>query len=321
LVVTGTTLAAPTQPPGEVTGLTAANPTASSVNLAWTAPSTGGAVASYTVQYRTSGATGWNVAATGVPTATYTVTGLAASTSYDFQVFAVNSAGSGTPSAPASATTIVAAPGLPTGLTAGAATGTTVPLSWIAPASGGAVSSYSVRWSPHNVNTWTTVANISGTSTTITGLTVSTSYDFQVQAVNTGGNSGWTAAITAATTSGGNYLLTAGVNPATGSSWPAGTGGVAVNANDNSVAADGSHTVPASVLFGWSLSNSVAPTSGLAAAAGTAQGIPGTTGHNVWYQWINVPASTGAYYFWAIAKDAGGSVVATYVSPSAFAIT
>ena len=38
-VATGTTQAAPTQPPGQVTGLAASNPTASTVALAWTAPS------------------------------------------------------------------------------------------------------------------------------------------------------------------------------------------------------------------------------------------------------------------------------------------
>ena len=262
-VATGTTQAAPTQPPGQVTGLAASNPTVSTVALAWTAPSTGGAVGSYTVQYRTTGGTGWNVAASGVVTTACTVTALAASTGYDFQVFAANAAGGGTPSAVASATTITAAPGLPTGLAAGAATGTTMPLSWTAPASGGAVASYSARWSPHAANAWTTVANIGGTSTTITGLTVSTSYDFEVEAVNAGGDSGWTAAINAVTTSGGNYLLTAGFLPAAGSTWQVNASGIGVNSNDNSATVDGSHTVPASVAHAWSTSNTAAPTTGL----------------------------------------------------------
>ncbi len=194
-----------------------------------------------------------------------------------------------------------------------------MPLTWTAPASGGVVAIYSVRYSPHNANAWSQVDNISATSTTISGLTVNTSYDFEVQAYDAGGVSPWTAPITASTT--GNYLLTAGVNPATGSSWPHGTSGIAVNVNDNSVAADGSHTIPASVWFGWSLSSTVAPTTSLAAAAGTSQAIPGMTGHNVWYQWVSAPASAGAYYFWAIARDSGGATVATYVSPSAFAVT
>src|SRR5271165_1395707 len=87
------------------------------------------------------------------------------------------------------------------------------------------------------------------------------------------------------------------------------------------MAADGSHTLPTSVMFGWSVSNSVMPTSGLTAAAGTSQSISGMSGHNLWYQWISAPAAAGAYYFWAIAKNSGGAAVATYVSPSTFAIT
>ena len=318
-VVTSTTQVAPTQAPGQVAGLTASNPTVSTISLSWMAPSTGGAVATYTVQYRNSGGTGWNTAAAGTTGTSYQVTGLSTVTAYDFQVFGVNAAGSGTPSATASATTTIAPPGVPTGLTAGTATASTLPLSWAAPASGGGVSSYSVRWSPHNANTWTTSSNITTTSTTLTGLTANTSYDFEIQAVNTAGSSAWTTPTTAATT--GNYLLTAGTSPTAGSTWPKSTNGIAVNVNDDSTAVDGGHSIPAAVSFGWSLSNTVAPTSGLIAAAGTSQSIPGMTGHNLWYQWISAPSSSGAYYFWAIAKDAGGAAVAAYVSPSAFAVT
>jgi hypothetical protein len=317
-VVTGTTQAAPTQAPGQVAGLTASNPTVSTVNLSWTAPSTGGAVATYTAQYRNSGGAGWNTAAAGITGTSYQVTGLSPVTAYDFQVFGVNAAGSGTPSA-ASASTTIALPGLPTGLTVGTATASTMQLSWTASVSGDAVSTYSVRWSPHNANTWTTSSNIGGTSAALTGLTANTSYDFEVQAVNAAGSSAWTAPITAATT--GNYLLTAGSSPTAGSTWPKSTSGIAVNVNDDSTAVDGSHSIPAAVSFGWSLSNTVAPTSGLTAAAGTSQSIPGMTGHNLWYQWISAPSSSGAYYFWAIAKDAGGTAVASYVSSSAFAVT
>ena len=314
-VATGITQAAPTQPPGQVTGLATSNPTASTVALAWTAPSTGGAVGSYTVQYRTTGGTGWNVAASGVVATACTVTALAASTGYDFQVLAANAAGSGTPSAVASATTITAPPGLPTGLAAGAATGTTMPLSWTAPASGGAVASYSARWSPHAANAWTTVANIGGTSTTITGLTVSTSYDFEVEAVNAGGVSGWTGAINAVTTSGGNYLLTAGFLPAAGSTWQVNADGIGVNSNDTSATVDGSHTVPASVTHAWSTSNTATPTTGLQPATQFSN-----TGHNYWATYMTAPGTPGNYYLWAIAKDAGANVVATCCWPTAFTI-
>jgi Fibronectin type III domain len=318
-IATGTTQAAPTQAPGQVAALTATGGTVGTVNLSWTAPGAGGAVASYTAQYRVTGGTGWDTAAAGITGTAYQVTGLSPATAYDFQVFGVNAAGSGTPSAVASTTTIVDLPGRPTGLTAATATVSTIPLSWTTPATGGAVSTYSVRWSPHNANIWTTMSSISGTSTTVSGLTANTSYDFEVQAVNAGGSSAWTAPITAVTA--GNYLLTAGTSPTAGATWPRSTSGIAVNVNDNSVGVDGSHTIPVAVLFGWSLSNTIAPTGGLTPASGTSQSIPGMTGHNLWYLWTSSPASAGAYYFWAIGKDSGGAVIATYVSPSAFAVT
>jgi hypothetical protein len=318
-VVTGTTLAAPIQAPGQVTGLTAGAATISTVNLSWIAPSTGGAAASCTAQYRVTGGTGWNTAASGISGTSYTVTGLAAATSYDFQVFAVNATGNGAASVVASATTLTAAPGLPTGLTTGTATASTMPLSWTAPTTGGAVASYSAHWSPHGASTWTEIDNISSTSTTITGLAASTSYDFQVEAVNAGGNSGWTSAVTASTA--GNYLLTIAKDPAGSTTYTHGQTGIPVNANDNSTAIDGNHTIPASVLFGWSTSNSIAPTSGLTAAAGTLQSIPGWSGHNLWYQWITAPASAGLYYFWGIAEDGSGNTVSTCVSASPYTIT
>ena len=62
--------------PGQVTGLSASNPTASSITLNWSAPSSGGAVNSYTVQYRVTGNSTWSTFATGVTNTTVSVTGL-----------------------------------------------------------------------------------------------------------------------------------------------------------------------------------------------------------------------------------------------------
>ncbi len=95
--------------PGQVTGLSTSNPAAGSITLNWTAPSSGGAVSSYTVQYRVTGNATWSFFATTVTDTTASVAGLAAATTYDFQVYAVNAGGSGPASSVVSASTIAAA--------------------------------------------------------------------------------------------------------------------------------------------------------------------------------------------------------------------
>ncbi|MEU8622620.1 glycoside hydrolase family 18 protein [Streptomyces sp. NPDC048623] len=85
-------------------------------------------------------------------------------------------------------------PAAPTGLTAGAPTSTSVPLSWPAVAN---ATSYRVYQGG------ALVATVTGTSYTVTGLTPSTSYSFQVSAANSAGESAKSAAVTATTTSGG----------------------------------------------------------------------------------------------------------------------
>src|SRR4029077_1132505 len=95
-----TASATPTPPvvPGAPTGLSG---TAGStqVSLLWTAPTVTGGVAltDYKVQYRTTAGPGaWNTFAHTASTSTaITVTGLTNGTSYDFQVAAVNSVGTG----------------------------------------------------------------------------------------------------------------------------------------------------------------------------------------------------------------------------------
>ncbi|MFF9066751.1 chitinase [Streptomyces sp. NPDC014891] len=85
-------------------------------------------------------------------------------------------------------------PAVPGGLAAGSPTSTSVPLTWSAVS--GATS--------YNVYRGTTkVQTVSGTSATVTGLTASTAYTFQVSAVNSAGESAKSAAVSATTTSGG----------------------------------------------------------------------------------------------------------------------
>ncbi|RSS55851.1 chitinase [Streptomyces sp. WAC01280] len=85
-------------------------------------------------------------------------------------------------------------PAAPTGLAAGSPTSTTVPLTW---------SAVSGATSYHVYQGATKVQTVTGTSATVTGLTASTPYTFQVAAVNSAGESPKSAAVTATTTSGG----------------------------------------------------------------------------------------------------------------------
>ncbi|WP_137993052.1 chitinase [Streptomyces vilmorinianum] len=85
-------------------------------------------------------------------------------------------------------------PATPTGLSAGTPTSTSVPLTW--PAVSGATSYKVYRGG-------VPVATVTGTSYTATGLAPSTSYSFQVSAVNSAGESPKSAAVTATTTAGG----------------------------------------------------------------------------------------------------------------------
>ncbi|WP_199551068.1 chitinase [Streptomyces sp. N35] len=88
----------------------------------------------------------------------------------------------------------VQVPAAPTGLKAGTPTSTTVPLSWSAVPGATRYTVYAGG---------TQVTTVSGTSATVSGLTPSTAYSFQVTAGNSAGDSPKSAAITATTTSGG----------------------------------------------------------------------------------------------------------------------
>ncbi|MFF7779445.1 chitinase [Streptomyces tanashiensis] len=85
-------------------------------------------------------------------------------------------------------------PAAPTGLTAGSPTSTSVPLTWTAVS--GATSYHVYQGS-------TRVQTVTAPSATVSGLTASTPYTFQVTAVNSAGESPKSAAVTATTTSGG----------------------------------------------------------------------------------------------------------------------
>jgi len=209
--------------PSQVTGLTLGSATTTTQALTWTAPSANGsAITDYLVQYSTDNAT-WTTFADGTSTtASASVTGLTLNTLYYYRVAAVNAIGTGTYSASASGSTAAGAtaPAQVTGLTLGAPTSTTQPLTWTAPANGGsAITDYLVEYKASASGTWLTFSD--GTSATasatVTGLTASTAYDYRVSAINAIGTGTVSATVSGSTSAAasGNFVRLSTLNSVT----------------------------------------------------------------------------------------------------------
>jgi hypothetical protein len=175
-----------------VTGLVITGVSSNGASLAWIAPTSGGAVTSYSVQYQAAGATVWSVANSAVIGTNYRISNLLDATTYDFVVFAANPAGAGLSSSVVTGVTAALAsvvPGQVTGLAASAPTSTTLTLTWSAPSVGTTPINYTISYRPTGTTAWTTYASgLSGAACSITGLLTSASYDFEVSASNSSGS-------------------------------------------------------------------------------------------------------------------------------------
>lgn len=165
--------------PATPTGLTATTG-AASMTLQWNAAA---GATSYSIY---EGSSAGKEAATplvaGVTATTYTVSSLAAGHSYFFDIVAVNAGGDSAPSNEATGTVLAA---VPVNLSATSGNGT-VTLSWNA--SAGAASYDVYEGSAAGSEAATPVASsVTGTSTTISGLTNGATYYFKVAAVDAGG--------------------------------------------------------------------------------------------------------------------------------------
>jgi titin len=132
----------------------------------------------------------WETLEAATTALSYVHTGLDLSTTYYYRLSARNSIGLSEPSSTATATTweSLSAPDAPKNLT-GIAAGTTINLSWEAPESDGGVtiSGYRVESSTDG-ETWTELASsVTGTAYAHTGLTLGTTYHYQVSARNSEG--------------------------------------------------------------------------------------------------------------------------------------
>jgi Fibronectin type III domain len=285
--------------PGPVTGVIATSFSSNSITLSWLTPGSGAAPTSYAVQYRITGMSSWSTMIVPATPLNCTVTGLAPGSSYDFQVVAVNAAGSGVASSIANATPHQAVPGQVTDLAIGSATLGSLTLAWAAPTSGGTVGSYTIQYRITGTANWSvSVTGVAAAGAVVGGLTSGAQYDFQVTAVNSSG-SGIPSAIASGSTSPG--AVTSIVwNLAPAGPYVHGSGTIGMNVFVTPAAA--------AVQFGFSTSVSALPTN-------WSLGLLVTS--NVWAVYAPTPGAAGIWYAWVQGTDGSSSTV----HPTGFAVT
>ncbi len=180
---TGTTSAVPTAAPGAPTGLSVSDIGQMSAVVSWMEPSTGGAPATYRVEWKVSTASVWQHAT--VNGLTYTIRGLTAGAAYDVRVRAQNSVGNSAWVTDTFGTSGLTTPGAPVGLGA-TATFNSIVATWAAPTTGGAAVSYDVVLTEGG--TEVASVNIAELTHSFTGLTADTEYVVSVIGVNAAGD-------------------------------------------------------------------------------------------------------------------------------------
>ena len=219
-----------TQAPTAPAGLASSGTTASSISLSWTASTDNVGVTGYQI-LRAPGASGGTFAQVGTSTTTsFTNTGLAAGTTFRYQVRAVDAAGN----ASAVSNTVTAAtqsgggdtqaPTAPANLAAPSTTSSSISLSWSASTDNVGVTGYQILRAPGaSGGTFAQVGTSTTTSFTNTGLTASTTFRYQVRAVDAAGNtSAVSNTVTAATQAGGGTGGACSITPTVQTQW--GTG-------------------------------------------------------------------------------------------------
>jgi hypothetical protein len=168
---------------GNTSSLSATSITTNSATLNWAAVT---GFSSYNVRYKPTSSSTWTT--TTSTTNSRAISGLTASTAYEFQIQTVCSGASGTYTASANFATLTPC-GNTSSLSATSITTNSATLNW---SSVSGVTSYNVRYKPTISSTWTTTTSTTN-SRAISGLTASTSYEFQVQTVCSGASGTYTA--------------------------------------------------------------------------------------------------------------------------------
>jgi len=218
-----------TQAPTAPGGLTASSTTSSSVSLAWTASTDNVGVTGYQV-LRAPGASGGTFTQVGTSTTpSFTNSGLTASTTYRFQVRAVDAAGN--TSAVSNTVTAMTqggggdtqAPTAPANLAA-TTTSSSASLTWSASTDNVGVTGYQVLRAPGaSGGTFAQVGTSTTTSFTNSGLSASTTYRYQVRATDAAGNvSAVSNTVTAVTQAGGGTGGACSITPTVQTQWQTG---------------------------------------------------------------------------------------------------
>ena len=199
-----TATGADTQAPTAPASLSSSNVTETTLDLSWNAASDNVAVTGYDI-YQNGSLLG---SSTGTSAA---ITGLTAATSYSYYVKAKDAAGnvssaSNTVNVTTATPADTQAPSTPSSLVASAITETSLSLSWTASSDNIGVTGYDVYKDGAYFST------VGSASTSITGLTASTSYSFYVKAKDAAGN------ISAAS----NTVNATTLTPSTGGDMPTG---------------------------------------------------------------------------------------------------
>ena len=186
------TATTPTAPPSAPTGVTATAISSTEIQVGWTSSS---GATGYRVERTANGGSTWTQVGT-TTASSFHDTGLTPATTYDYRVFATNAGGESSPSAVATATTIVAPPATPTGVSATAISSTAIDVIWTA--SSGATS-YRIERSINGGTSWMSAGTALVSPYHDTGLTVATTYAYRVTATNSGGDSNPSGTATATT--------------------------------------------------------------------------------------------------------------------------
>ncbi len=182
--ITITAQAGDTQPPTAPSNLTASNTTATGTTLSWNASTDNVGVTGY--QIRRNNTTIGTVTGT---TLTYNVTGLSASTTYNFNVVAVDAANNVSAASNTVQVTTLSGndnqpPSAPSNLTASNTTSSSTTLNWNASNDNVGVTGYQV------LQNNTMIGSVNGTTLTynVVGLSPSTSYNYNVVALDAANN-------------------------------------------------------------------------------------------------------------------------------------